>query len=141
MDFNASRAVLEGRWRTLGFDTLLPEERAFIVLWWLEAEVFNGGFHQYFFNSAGDAAPEALVALKSLGAVQTARVLADAIDLLGAVPYIRDNERRRKHLRALENSIERFDRVTDELQDLPEDFVSLAMDRVRQAYDDRKIAS
>ena len=34
----------------------------------LEAEINNGGFDQYFFNSAGDKAAEAINALEAIGA-------------------------------------------------------------------------
>jgi hypothetical protein len=34
----------------------------------LEAEVNNGGFHQYFYNSAGDNTAEAIRALEEIGA-------------------------------------------------------------------------
>lgn len=133
--FRSTRKLLEDRWRDLGFDRLLPEERNFIVVWWLEAEVLNGGFHQYFHNSSGDAAPEALAALEELGASTAAHVLREALAELQCHPYIRDTEERRKHLMSLSRSIERFDRVTNDLQELPEDFVSLAIARVKTAHE------
>jgi hypothetical protein len=138
-EFRPTRTLLDDRWRDLGFDRLLPEERDFIILWWLEAEVFNGGFHQYFHNSSGDAAPEALVALEVLGAHTSARILRDALTELACEPFVRDTEQRRTHLMKLDRSIDRFDRVTDELQDLPEDFVSLAIARVKTAYEDNGV--
>jgi hypothetical protein len=138
-EFRNTRALLENRWRDRGFDSLLPEERDFIVLWWLEVEVFNGGFHQYFFNSSGDGAPEALAALDTLGASTAARILRDALAELGSDPYIRDTETRRAHLRSLESSIARFDRVTGELQDLPDDFVTLAIARVKAAHEENGV--
>jgi len=126
---------LEERWRQRGYDGLLPEEQAFIVLWWLRAEVENGGFHQYFFNSSGDVAPEALLALESLNAVESARLLRDAIGLLDlSAGYVKDNEARRKHLRGLTEAITRFDGVTDRFYELTEDFVEMALARVGRAY-------
>ncbi|MEZ5942886.1 MAG: DUF4375 domain-containing protein [Planctomycetaceae bacterium] len=41
----------------------------------LTAEVENGGFHQYFYNSSGAAALETVELLKGIGAVQTAGLL------------------------------------------------------------------
>lgn len=138
-EFRETRALLEDRWRDQGFDRLLPEERDFIVLWWLEADVFNGGFHQYFFNSSGDGAPSALVALDALGAPLTAGILREALSQLACTPYISDTALRRKHLATLEHAWARFDPVTDRLQDLPEDFVSLAIERVKSAYEENGI--
>lgn len=47
----------------------------------LEAAVNNGGFHQYFFNSAGSRAEQALLALEAIGANQMADILRSAIKL------------------------------------------------------------
>jgi hypothetical protein len=47
----------------VGFEALSEKEQAIYTMWWLEAEVNNGGFHQYFWNSAGD---HTKVALESL---------------------------------------------------------------------------
>src|SRR5436305_14505300 len=39
---------------------LTDTERRLLAAYWVEAEVNNGGFDQYFFNSAGDNAEAAL---------------------------------------------------------------------------------
>ncbi len=44
----------------------------------LEGEVNNGGFHQYFYNSAGDRAAEAIQALEIVGAFAMADILKRA---------------------------------------------------------------
>ncbi len=44
----------------------------------LEAEVNNGGFDQFFFNSGGDRTAETISALGTIGAHHTARILAKA---------------------------------------------------------------
>ncbi len=41
LDAEQIRDRLEDRWSRLGFNELLPEERDFILVWWLEAEVSN----------------------------------------------------------------------------------------------------
>ncbi len=45
----------------------------------LRAEVNNGGFHQYFFNAAGDQAAVALQAYKDMGASQLSKLLQRAM--------------------------------------------------------------
>jgi hypothetical protein len=45
----------------------------------LEAEVNNGGFHQYFNNSSGDNAAETVEALETIGALNVAGILKRAI--------------------------------------------------------------
>jgi Domain of unknown function (DUF4375) len=44
----------------------------------LEGEVNNGGFHQYFYNSAGDNTAEAIQALEEIGASRMACIVRGA---------------------------------------------------------------
>ena len=44
----------------------------------LEDEVNNGGFHQYFYNSAGDNTAETIQALEKIGALKIADILRRA---------------------------------------------------------------
>ena len=53
-------------------------ERVFICIWQLEAEVNNGGFAQYYTNSAGDLAADAPAALEAIGATHTASIVRAA---------------------------------------------------------------
>ena len=41
----------------------------------LEAQVNNGGFDQFFFNSSGDKTEETITALEQIGALKTAELL------------------------------------------------------------------
>jgi Domain of unknown function (DUF4375) len=54
-----------------------PEEIAELVRE-LEDEVNNGGFDQFFFNSAGDRTMETIYALETIGAVKMASILKRA---------------------------------------------------------------
>ncbi|MEM7331309.1 MAG: DMP19 family protein [Chloroflexota bacterium] len=47
----------------------------------LEAQINNGGFDQYFFNSSGLFVQETVEALELIGAAKTKKLLADAIAL------------------------------------------------------------
>jgi hypothetical protein len=49
--------------------------------WWVEAEVNNGGFNQYFWNPAGQFQNEALEGYKLLGAEEHADLLGEAIKI------------------------------------------------------------
>ena len=44
----------------------------------LEAEINNGGFDQFFFNSAGDSTEETIGALLAIGAIRTAEIVREA---------------------------------------------------------------
>ena len=61
-----------------GFASLTPAEQVFIGVWWLEAEVNNGGFEQYYDNSSGDIAYLAPSHLRSIGAEHTAVIVEQA---------------------------------------------------------------
>jgi hypothetical protein len=67
-----------------------------VGVWTLEAEVNNGGFDQYYFNSAGDLAMQTVEALKAIGAVKTA-VLLDCAnkEFPEALPPVDRAERQR----------------------------------------------
>lgn len=61
-----------------GANALRFEEIVGVGVWLLEAEVNNGGFDQYYFNSAGDLAVPTVDALRIIGASRTASLLAAA---------------------------------------------------------------
>ena len=140
MTLNADeiRDRLEDRWQRIGYDGLLPVERDFILTWWLEAEASNGSLHQYFANSTGDSAIDALAALERIGAPRAAEVLREAMKLFGDGPYPIDRAKRNTVLDAIteqnEDDNDTFDRLTDRLFDESEDVRSLALDRVGDAY-------
>ena len=74
--------------RRENIDALGSAARAIYLVECLAGEVINGGFHQYFSNSSGDHAREALQALAEVGAVETARLLDSAMGAFtgGRVP-------------------------------------------------------
>jgi hypothetical protein len=74
--------------------------RDLFAAWWLQSEVCNGGFAQFFFNSAGVLGPEAAAAFRLLGMTETAALIDRAIARLGA-PYKRELNERRAVLAAL----------------------------------------
>ena len=55
----------------------------YLTLSWLDAEVRNGGFSQYYFNSAGELAPHAMKAALSVGAPEIAAIVQKANALFG----------------------------------------------------------
>jgi hypothetical protein len=55
-------------------------------LHWLHLEVYNGGFWQFFFNSAGVMAPEAREGFSAIGMPDVAEIISKAMDRV-ASPY------------------------------------------------------
>jgi len=64
---------------------------------WCQSEVCNGGFDQFFWNSTGILAPEALGAYRAMGLTEWADILADAMRYF-AEPYPRDRSAREARL-------------------------------------------
>src|SRR5262245_6128937 len=64
---------------------------------WCQSEVCNGGFHQFFSNSTGVLAPEALEAFRAIGLSEWAGVLDEAVAFFGN-PYPREQARRLERL-------------------------------------------
>lgn len=69
-----------------GLQDLSPPEQTFILVWELEAEVNNGGFHQFFFNSDGDRAVLTPAALRQIGAEHTASIVERANAMFPGAP-------------------------------------------------------
>jgi hypothetical protein len=132
--------VVHDRWGQLGFENLLPEEKDYILIWWLVAEVFNGTFAQYFSNETGDHAKQALDGLKKCGATEGARLLQEAIDLfLPYGGYTTDQDLRNDRIDHLESQPSAqpegaFRQVSNAFQDSREPMLGLALERVKEAY-------
>ena len=61
------------------YDSLSSIQRAAHLVFADESEVQNGGHLQYFLNSAGRRATDAIAALKTLGALDQAEILSNAV--------------------------------------------------------------
>lgn len=59
---------------------LSQPQRNFYYIQELEREPHNGGFWQYFINSAGDCAHETIIALEAIGAKNASTILKSAIN-------------------------------------------------------------
>lgn len=72
-------------------DALSPDERSIVIIHYLDEEISNGGFWQWYFNE-GELADEALRALEKIGARPHAAVLRKANRLFGwkGPPKIRE---------------------------------------------------
>lgn len=90
---------------------LSEAERVFFIAQSLEMEVNNGGFNQFFFNSAGNFSGELVAAFEAIGAVKTAEICQRALDAFGCqVPA--DRTARQDLLEELEGT--EFDDILDQ---------------------------
>jgi hypothetical protein len=76
------------------------EQGLLLAAHWCMSEVCNGGFHQFFANSTGVLAPEAVRGFEMIGAKEYARISAEATSRFGT-PYPRDREQRYEALDGL----------------------------------------
>jgi Domain of unknown function (DUF4375) len=61
-------------------EKLTEPQKTFYFNQYLEKEINNGGFNQYFYNSSGDFAHQAIISLRQINAIKTAEILQLAID-------------------------------------------------------------
>lgn len=92
----------------LWLNSLTRVQRVLYVTHYLCAEVYNGGFHQYFSNTTGVHAPEAVLGFDELDLHDIAEIVNEAITLFGD-PYPREREVREKFLDAIENPFSDLD--------------------------------
>ena len=64
---------------------------------WCQSEVDNGGLHQFFWNSTGVLAPEAVRAFRAIGLIEWADIVEEAMSFFGQ-PYPREQADRQKSL-------------------------------------------
>jgi len=123
--FKLGEVILEKESRQ-GYEALTPPERVFALVWWLEAEVNNGGFHQYFFNSAGDRAGEAAVALQLIKAERAAALLKRAMNVFGRSGPSKVRFERQDQLEALpDEGLEALEELDSAFYEYPDDLSSL----------------
>lgn len=112
--------------RGIPFSSLSPEERVFVAIWELEADVNNGGFHQYFFNSSGDTAPYAAPPLEAIGAFRMAGIVKDALLVFGTHGPSPERDIRQEQLADLSPSaVESLEKLTAAFFRYPDDLTEL----------------
>jgi uncharacterized protein DUF4375 len=90
-------------------------------------QIDNGGIDQFFSNSAGIVAPEAVVGFRALGLPETAAVIEEAMMRLGT-PYPRDRDERNRRLyeKRPEHEPPTFDDLDDQFHNSMTEFSETA---------------
>lgn len=101
------------------FMQLAPKVQVAYCLHRFEAEVNNGGFHQFFSNSTGEYVAETIQALVEIGATKTSELLKRAVSIGFPAGYPKDASQ-------YETSVADFDDVVDELDALDQEFFNYA---------------
>lgn len=95
-------SVVMERYERAGVAGLSDPQRNYLALNWLDAEVCNGGFSQFFFNSTGELAGYAVTAAKAVGATDAAEVIRSAVALFGPSGPAADRAERLEQLSELD---------------------------------------
>lgn len=91
----------------------------------LESEINNGGFDQFFYNSAGDHTEDTIRALVKIGAVHTADIVRRAASKFpGGMPP-KDRDTRQELLEAISPDSDSFEDFDEEFLAYEEDLASL----------------
>ena len=110
--------------RELEIVSALPEgARSIYATWWVEAEVHNGGFNQYFWNSAGQFAAIAAAGFRLIGAPDHARLMERAIVIRREDRGRLQKFRNRGTIKAFSDSYE-----DNPLNELDDEFFGLTVD-------------
>ena len=78
---------------SMAFAKLPPASQHLFAAHWLQSEVCNGGFSQFFGNGTGVLAPEAVTGYLAIGMPRASTLVQAAMARLGE-PYPRDRARR-----------------------------------------------
>ena len=117
-------------WRTLhgpGVAALSRLQRDALCVMNFQAELNNGGMHQYLLNSSGDFAKETPDVFRRIGAEEAARILDEANSFFGPSGPPTDREARMPTLLALpKNAEDRIHALSSEFYDAEDRGLSLA---------------
>jgi hypothetical protein len=126
MDVTALTDASVSRFIEFGAASLSPMERLLVAIWGLEADVNNGGFSQYYFNSYGDFAAETPTHLRSIGAHQAAGLVEQANLAFGPGGPPSDRDERQCALERIEeNAAEGWDALDNQFFSYPDDIAVL----------------
>lgn len=116
-----------GRFWRIDYDKLSTPEQVFLLIWELESEVNNGGFHQYFYNSSGALAPNVVSALKTVGAEATADMAQRALNAVGnaITSWSNDADRQASLNRLSSGTRQILENLDQEYYKCPEDLTPL----------------
>lgn len=121
---------------TVGYEKLSWPEKVFICVKDIDGEVNTGGFDQYYFNSSGDHALDAVAALEAIDAKRTAGLVRQTNALFGDGGPSRDRLARQKQLDALRDGTgKEMDEIETEFYEGGEDLDGLLKNYISKNAD------
>jgi hypothetical protein len=124
-----SPAIHHGK---VDYEKQSARQRVFSAIWGLEAQVNNGGFHQYFSSADGEAAIDVPAALRTIGAHRAAAIAAEALALFPEGPPPRARDARERRLRQVSpKTIAAWDQLDRRFMAYPDNLTELLYDWVK----------
>jgi hypothetical protein len=121
-------AFVARRLEKVSFAKLTEPQQFVFSIGLLEQAVHEGGFDEYFFNSAGDLAAEAVEGLEAIGASRAAKIVSKACEAFGDEGPSEDCRTRR-----LQSYNDRkLWTLTDKYYDCPDDIPALLLEYARK---------
>jgi hypothetical protein len=117
------------------FQSVKPYLRNLFATHWCQSEVCNGGLHQFFWNSTGVLAPEAVEGFLALGLPDCAAILKEAMAVFGPT-YPRERSERTEALDQLSTEATAEEELFRELDDRFFDAIGPASERFCHAADE-----
>ena len=111
------------REQKIGYDKLPVAARQWLAVWECDAEINNGGFSQYFFNSSGDHWRDALSGFEAMGAKEMHELLKGTLAVFGPEGPSPDRDTRQDQLSRIEDkNVEAFSKFDDRYYDSEDRF-------------------
>lgn len=108
------------------YSSLNIAERYVALILDLEGQVNNGGFDQYYFNSYGDNAAEAVMALRAIGANSVAKMLVESFSVFPSSKPSPDRWVRQAQLEKIgESGDEKLSNLDDQFYEYPDNLNAL----------------
>jgi hypothetical protein len=123
-------------YQSKGAKGLTEPQLYYLTLYWLDVEVRNGGFSQYYFNSSAELASHAVSAARAVGASELAGIIQKANALFGKNgPHPNRNKRTDQlseiDLKKLEELDTRYYKCPEKLSEILPKYVALNADVFR----------
>jgi hypothetical protein len=104
------------------FEKLRPAEQVAWCVTALEREIDGGGFEQFYQSSAGDQAEETVTALKTIGALAAAKIVARANALMPGGGPAEDQSDREEQIDSLSTRArEKLEALSELFMEYPDD--------------------
>ena len=114
------------------FTELSLPEQTFIYIDVFESELINGGVFDFFYNTSGTYAHEVLKAYETIGAMESADLINQALKSFPELPVPKDIFIRRSFMMQLDESIKiNWNIIEESFINSKEDIVSLLIDYIK----------